>query len=341
MKPVVCSLFPALLSRIDAVDQDFWALLIAGSRGVENYRHQADVCHTYNLFSSGGFNMSNVVVMMYDDVAWSSMNPLIGRLFNEPNGPNVYDTCRVDISGEGVNAQSFTNVLTGSNDKALRGGSLQRILSRENSTVFISFVDHGEPGRLLFPTSPEGLTGAALLTTVDKMTFKKLVIYVEACFSGSVLESLPTPLPKNVIAVTASNATESSWGTYCPTPKHPDADAINGVHIGTCLGDLFEVTWKRDLEARLASGSFSQSTLGDHIEAVRTLVSRKSNVMVYGDTDMLTLPLSEIFPLTPFSQRNGVPSWEVIVESAQIQPPKRRWSPQPWQNGIDHTLIAT
>ena len=43
-----------------------------------------------------------------------------------------------------------------------------------------------------------------------------MVLYIEACESGSMFEGL---LPSNlgVYAVTASNSEESSWGTYCPS----------------------------------------------------------------------------------------------------------------------------
>lgn len=46
----------------------------------------------------------------------------------------------------------------------------------------------------------------------------------------------------NIFAVTASNATESSYGTYCageyPTPPLE----YNGV----CLGDTFSISWLED-----------------------------------------------------------------------------------------------
>lgn len=45
----------------------------------------------------------------------------------------------------------------------------------------------------------------------------------------------------NIYALSASNPTESSWGTYCP----PD-DSVNGKEIGSCLGDLFSVNWMED-----------------------------------------------------------------------------------------------
>jgi legumain len=168
------------------------------------------------------------------------------------------------------------------------------------------------------------------------MKYRKLVIYVEACFAGSVFETVQ--LPKNVIAVTASNASESSWGTFCPTPKHPDADAINGIHIGTCLGDLFEVSWKRDLENRLSTGLMTNSTLTDHIEAVKDIVSRKSNVMVYGDTELLNEPLSNIFPLTCRTNSHKIqPSDDLLVESSMRQREPSFATPPVV---LDYTLVA-
>ncbi len=43
----------------------------------------------------------------------------------------------------------------------------------------------------------------------------------------------------SIYAVTASNPSESSWGSFCS----PDDDWIDGKHVGSCLGDLFSVNW--------------------------------------------------------------------------------------------------
>ena len=45
----------------------------------------------------------------------------------------------------------------------------------------------------------------------------------------------------NIYAITAANASESAWGTYCS----PD-DKVDGVSVGSCLGDLFSVNWMED-----------------------------------------------------------------------------------------------
>lgn len=52
-----------------------WAVLVAGSRDWVNYRHQADVCHAYQVLHKHGIPDSNIVVMMYDDIAhhWRSV----------------------------------------------------------------------------------------------------------------------------------------------------------------------------------------------------------------------------------------------------------------------------
>lgn len=63
---------------------------------------------------------------------------------------------------------------------------------------------------------------------------------MEACESGSIFEGL-LPADLNIYATTAANATESSWGTYCPggLPSPPP-------EFDTCLGDLYSVSWMED-----------------------------------------------------------------------------------------------
>lgn len=67
-----------------------WGFLVAGSTGYSNYRHQADVCHAYQVLKSGGLKDENIIVMMYDDIAYNEENPWPGFISNKPDGPNVY-----------------------------------------------------------------------------------------------------------------------------------------------------------------------------------------------------------------------------------------------------------
>ena len=73
--------------------------------------------------------------------------------------------------------------------------------------------------------------------------YKHMVLYIEACHSGSMFEGI---LANNtgVYAVAAAHPSESSYGTYC----YPN-DAVHDNHFMTCLGDLFSVTWMEDAES--------------------------------------------------------------------------------------------
>lgn len=54
-------------------------------------------------------------------------------------------------------------------------------------------------------------------------------------FQGMMPEDL------NIYVTTASNAVESSWGTYCPGMQPPPPPEFL-----TCLGDLYSIAWMED-----------------------------------------------------------------------------------------------
>ena len=52
---------------------------------------KADVCHAYQILKRGGLKDENIIVFMYDDIAYSSENPYPGKIINKPDGPDVYE----------------------------------------------------------------------------------------------------------------------------------------------------------------------------------------------------------------------------------------------------------
>ncbi|XP_014277054.1 legumain [Halyomorpha halys] len=244
-----------------------WAVLVAGSNGWYNYRHQADICHAYQSLIAKGVKAEKIITLMYDDIANNSENPKKGTIINKPNGPDVYNGVVIDYKGSTVTAKNFLNILEG-NAAALKNvGSGKVLQSTENDTVFINFSDHGGTGILGFPNTL--LKANDLVATLNKMSknnmFAKLVFYIEACESGSMVDNLINHLD-NVFVSTASAADESSWGWYCDDKKY-----------GTCFGDLYSISWMERLDELTDS-----ETLFDDFNAVRTAVT-KSHVQVYGD----------------------------------------------------------
>ncbi|XLT58060.1 hypothetical protein HN873_050664 [Arachis hypogaea] len=118
--------------------------------------------------------------------------------------------------------------------------------------------------------------------------YKEMVIYIEACESGSFVEGImPTDL--NVYVTTASNAEESSWGTYCP-----GMDPAPPPEYITCLGDLYSVSWMEDSQTH----NLKKETVQQQYQSVKERTSNYNNyaigshVMEYGDTKIKADKLS-------------------------------------------------
>ena len=92
-----------------------------------------------------------------------------------------------------------------------------------------------------------------------------MVLYIEACESGSMLENiLPTNI--NVYATTASNAEESSYACYYDEK------------LATYLGDCYSVAWMENSDEKKMH---RETLFGQY-----TITKRKtheSHVMEYGD----------------------------------------------------------
>jgi len=199
------------------------------------------VCHAYQTLKKSGFPEANIITMAYDDIANDPENPIPGKLYNKPNGDDVYAGCKIDYKGDDVNPANFLAILEGDATK-VKGGNGRVLKSTSQSKVFINFSDHGAPGLIAFPN--EYLYANDLNSTFNMMysksMYSELVFYLEACESGSMFDGILSS-SLNVYAVTAANPFESSWGTYCPLD-----DVVNGVEINSCLGDLFSVNWMED-----------------------------------------------------------------------------------------------
>lgn len=285
-----------------------WAVIAAGSAGFGNYRHQADACHSYHVMIKNGVPADNIILMMQDDVANAAENPFPGKLFNKPgnNVTDVYAGCKVDYAGAGVTAELFIKVITGDATN-LPTGTGKVLKSGASDRVFLNFIDHGGAGIIAFPNGPflhASDLGNALQKMQTAKLFNELVFYMEACESGSMFPGLKPD--GKIFAVTASNAEESSWGTYC------GADAmVDGKNVGSCLGDLFSIAWMEDTD--LGPGS---ETIQEQVTRV-TKRTNLSHVSTFGDTTFEDEPISNFVKSServadkrPMMVGSGAASWD-------------------------------
>ncbi|XP_077993331.1 legumain-like [Glandiceps talaboti] len=257
---------------------DTWVIIIAGSNGWYNYRHQADACHAYQIVHKNGIPDERVVVMMYDDIANNPENPTPNIIINRPNGTDVYGGVVKDYTGMDVTPDNFLNILQG-NAAAMQGiGSGKVIASGPNDHVFVNFVDHGAPGIVAFPAGGElhaNDLNNAIQSMYQQQKYSKIVLYFEACESGSMFENL-LPANINAFATTASNAEESSYACYYDAKRQ------------TYLGDVYSVMWMEDSDKE----DLTTWTLQQQFQIVKQ-ETNTSHVQEYGDLSMGSLAVDE------------------------------------------------
>jgi len=286
--------------------EKLWALLVAGSNYWYNYRHQADVCHAYQVLHAHGIPDENIIVMMYDDLANNDQNPTKGVIINHPNGSDVYKGVPKDYVGKDVTPENFINVLTGNKEAMKNIGSGKVLESGPNDHVFVNFVDHGATGILGFPEGELTVKqlNDALLKLHNENRYNKLVLYIEACEAGSMFRNV-LPDDIDIFATTASDYDESSYACYYDAAR------------STYLGDWYSVNWMEDSDKE----DIEKETLQKQFEITKNITTT-SHVKEYGDLSIGNLVVgqfqgekavpSKTLPKVPF--KRGAPSWEVPLD---------------------------
>jgi len=261
---------------LGTAQSEHWALLVAGSSGYYNYRHQADICHAYQILHKNGIPDERIVVMMYDDIAFNRRNTRPGQIINEPNGTDVYHGVLKDYTGKDVTPENFLNILKG-NKTAMAGiGSGKVIESGPDDYVFVNFADHGAPNLIAFPRGE--LHAKDLIDAIDYMfenkRYKKMVFYIEACESGSMFNRHKLKKHIDVFATTAANGAESSYACYWDEK------------LRTYLGDVYSVKWMEDSDKE----NLNIESLQKQYQIVKG-ETNTSHVQEFGDLSISKLPV--------------------------------------------------
>ena len=247
-----------------------WAVLVSGSKGWDNYRHQADVCHAFHLLVKRGVPEKNIIVMMYDDIAYNAANPDQGQIVNKANGTNLYPGVGKDYTGESVTPKIFLSVLQGDKDGVKGRGSGKVLESGPEDHLFVYFADHGASGIVAFPS--DYLDAVALNRTLqdmaEKRRFAKMLFYLESCESGSMFEGVLAP-DIGVLAVTASNSTSPSFA------------ANYDARLNTFLADEFSLAWMQETELR-----GNKESILEQAQAVANKIEKYSKPGIYGELDL-------------------------------------------------------
>ena len=293
------------------LETNVWVIFAAGSKGYSNYRHQADICHGYQVAHGLGIPDERIIMFMYDDIANNPQNPNKGKIFNDDDSssPDVYAGVPHDYTSSQATANNFLKIIKGEDMSGI--GSGKTLKSTTNDHVFIFFDDHGGSDVICFPDRNvhSAELASALNTMHDKGLYGKLVFYVEACYSGSMFYK--ASLPENAYIATAAPIDASSYAFKYDR------------RAGTYVADVFSWLWIDDVEKFKAS-----ETLQEQFNYLKTEMDSYSLPCQYGDLTIASnynmdtwwkpsVLAKKAVRRNETDFRDMIPAWMVPLESAR------------------------
>ena len=214
-----------------------------------------------------------------------------GTIFNHPgnNQRNYQEGLVIDYDHKyKLTKELYMSILLGDSGsvRSMTGIENPKVLkTNKDDHIFLYYIDHGGDNIVAMPDG-DYLTAKELVRTIQTMydegKYGKLVYYLEACESGSMWQTLPNDI--NAYALSSTLPDESSWGTYCP----PNDDVVDGVHIGSCLGEVWSCFWLEQDDAADLSTLTLQKQFDDAKDFTTT-----SHPLQFGDMEIAQEPVGD------------------------------------------------
>ena len=190
---------------------DQYAVLVHGSTGFTNYRHQADVLNVYQLLRQNGFDDDHIILIIDKALANDSQNEEPGVIRISKDGKDLLGgtdglpKAVVDYDAADLTPEDISNILEGNSSDRLT-----TVLPRDaGQNVLLYWSGHGSKGSFNWRDADEGFTSDRLYMTATDMTFRKLFIVAEPCYGESVINGIKGI--EGVLAMSGASSTEQSW----------------------------------------------------------------------------------------------------------------------------------
>lgn len=204
-----------------------WAVIVSTSRFWFNYRHMANALSMYRTVKRLGIPDSQIILMLSDDIACNPRNAFQGEVFNNADRQlELYgDNIKVDYRGYEVTVENFIRLLTDRWPKEQPRS--KRLLTDENSNIFIYLTGHGGDEFLKFQDAEEISSydiADAFEQMYEKKRYNEIFFMIDTCQANTMYSKFYSP---NIISCGSSALHESSYS------HHSD------VEIGVAVIDRF------------------------------------------------------------------------------------------------------
>ena len=208
-KSLVPITYPAL--------NDQYAVLVQGSNGWSNYRHEADVLSIYQMLKANGYSDDHIILVCADDCANAPENPDKGAVRTDPDGKNLREGAGIDYCNADLTPQDICNIL-----KGIKTDKTPVVLPADaGQNVLFFWSGHGRSkaingiNEMAWRDLPvgQGMSANLLTETLRSMAnnhqFRQMLLCLEPCYSanmGEALEDIP-----GVLAICSAGAYEQSF----------------------------------------------------------------------------------------------------------------------------------
>ena len=249
---------------------DQYAVLVQGSDGYINYRHQADVLNIYQALRRGGYPDDHIILITDASMAQHDRNPQPGTVRTAPGGPDLLGgtdglpRAQADYDSRDLTARDVANILTGR-----QTSTTPTVLPQgEGHNVLLYWSGHGrsqsQGGADEFcwrdTYAGQGFTASMLRQTAEQMQFRKLLIAAEPCYGERVIRAVEG-IP-GVLAMSGASAAEQSWADHWNNDARIWMCDRFSLNLVNCLTDNPQSNF-RDIFLYCA-----QHTLGSHAKIV-------------------------------------------------------------------------
>ena len=249
---------------------DQYAVLVQGSDGYINYRHQADVLNIYQALRRGGYPDDHIILILDKSIASHRANPEPGVIRTAPDGPDLLGgtdqlpKAVVDYDSGDLSARDIADILMGR-----ASARLPIVLPQgEGHNVLLYWSGHGrsqsQGGADEFvwrdDYAGQGFTASMLRETAEQMQFRKLLIAAEPCYGERVIRAVEGLT--GVLAMSGASAAEQSWADHWNNDARIWMCDRFSLNLVNCLTDNPQSNF-RDIFLYCA-----QHTLGSHAKIV-------------------------------------------------------------------------
>ena len=254
--------YPALTAQ--------YAVLVQGSNGWNNYRHQADVLSVYQMLKTKGFDDDHIILIIDKALASDAMNPEPGIIRAEDGGNDLMAGSSMDYDNADISPSDISNILLG-----VKTDKTPVVLPKDaGQNVLLFWSGHGHnhanngADELVWRNADvgRGMTADLLRQTISLMHqqghYRKMFVLTEPCFSEAVITPL-VGIP-GVLAMSSAGTFEQSfadnWSTELGVWRCDRFSRNLVTHLTAS-----PTTTYRDLYLFCA-----QRTLGSHVHIVNS-----------------------------------------------------------------------